>query len=115
MSAPTFRLAPCPLCSTPRYAESPVWKHARNTSRARGRECYFFVGCAHAAAVFPSTTIVDESKEWAAIENAWSLRAEELFADKTKTWDDVAREKFRRAINGSHTLPGATEPLKLST
>jgi hypothetical protein len=125
------------MCSTLTYGESPLWKYAHNTSRARGRNCYFFVGCAHAKEVFPPATVVDEARDFATIENAWALRCEELFKAKTdaKPWDearkaewlknnpgqrlpiiaegwtDVQRANFKRALDGRYSLPGATEPL----
>lgn len=109
MSQPTFRLPPCPYCSVPirGHLISPTWHFAHNTSRLRGRNCYIWLGCPHVEAV-ADRTIRDDPVEWAKVEAAWTAETRRLFAQRTATWTELERAKFKRALEDKFFIPGST-------
>ena len=113
MTAPTFLLPSCPICSTVMATIRPVWHRATNTSAARKRNCYILMGCSHAVGTKEVGLIREDPEEWKIVEENWAAEAEKLFAFKTASWNDAQRDRFRRAIEDKHTLPGATDALPL--
>ena len=113
MKAPSQYLPACPLCSNILVAERPFWRRASNTSAKRGKHCFILQGCAHAVGTREVGLIREDPEEWKIVEETWQAEAEKLFAFKTASWTDAQRDRFRRAIEDKHTLPGATDALPL--
>ncbi len=114
MSAPTFVLPACPVCSHPSALERPYWHHAARTTAKTGKRHVMWVGCKHAQSLRATYPISADSPEVATAEAAWTAEVNKLFTVRTAGWDGVRREKFRREIVGRAFLPGTTETLNLS-
>lgn len=114
MSAPSFQLPPCPVCSSLVALVRPFWKLARSTTAARKRSCYMWMGCAHALGVVDGAKIRDDPDDWGFCEDAWTEEARQLFAARTEGWTPHAVSGFRRALDDRAFLPGATEAIKFS-
>lgn len=111
ISAPAFQLPACPVCSSLERLERPFWKLARNSSMHRRANCWSFVGCEHTAGVAAVGKIYDDLEIIELVEGAWAERVEELLAAKTAAWPELAREKFRRALEDRAFIAGQTMPL----
>ena len=107
MSAPSYLLPPCPICSVaPRpehlfrgRMERPQWVFAHRTSAKRGERCFLWLGCKHAEAVAPDATKNPVSPGgFEAVEKAWADATPKLFAEKTATWLATSRDDFARAL-----------------
>ncbi len=112
MSAPSFSLPPCPLCSSRLMLERPAWHYASNTSARRKVKCYFFTGCKHAAEVSPPATLHDGG--FAELEARWAAKAQQLFTQQTAQWKDHEREVWRAKLADSAFLPGTTATLNFT-
>jgi hypothetical protein len=107
---PSFLLPACPTCSTIVSVDRPFWRVARNVSKARGRDVFHIIGCAHAKESFGETKLYDDPETIELVEEVWTARAEELFAVKVERWGPSAIDAFRRELAGglSKGLPGST-------
>lgn len=96
---PAFILPPCPVCSSILTTERPIWRYARHTSAARKVSCFIWTGCVHAAQVASYAAFVSDPVDWERIQQAWADLAAKLFTERTASWTDAARDRFRRAIS----------------
>lgn len=107
MSAPTFLLPGCPVCSHPPnrlalfdgMAERPRWQYAHRTSEKRSARCYFWVGCKHAEAVATDATKNPVGEAFDVIEDKWRAALPALLAEKTARWSETARAEFVRFLS----------------
>ena len=70
-------------------------------------------GCRHAVGLREVGLIREDPEEWKIVEENWQAGAEKLFTFKTANWTDAQRDRFKRALEDKHQLPGATDALPL--
>jgi hypothetical protein len=85
--------------------ERPFWRLARHTSEKEGKRVFLLAGCQHVSLVCDPKKICRTPEEWEATEAIWAKQAESLFEIMTQRWTPADQERFRRAIEGKHSLP----------
>ena len=106
-------LPPCPRCSSRYHLEIPLWQLAHRTTQKRGKNCFMWVGCAHASKVCDLEPVEDVDR-WT-VEEAWAAESRRLFEAMTLRWTPGQRELHARTVGFSLEPPAQPKPTVATT